>query len=73
MEDLTGVDIDNYVIVDFEGFEQVIDAMGKVRVDVGTGCSPRVGTWAKASSVSTGTRRSSTPATGAPRGQTSTG
>jgi polyisoprenyl-teichoic acid--peptidoglycan teichoic acid transferase len=35
MEDLTGVDIDNYVIVDFEGFEKVIDAMGKVRVDVG--------------------------------------
>jgi polyisoprenyl-teichoic acid--peptidoglycan teichoic acid transferase len=40
MEDLTGVDIDNYVIVDFEGFEQVIDAMGKVRVDVGTGVFP---------------------------------
>jgi polyisoprenyl-teichoic acid--peptidoglycan teichoic acid transferase len=40
MEELTGVDIDNYVIVDFEGFEQVIDAMGKVRVDVGTGVFP---------------------------------
>jgi LCP family protein required for cell wall assembly len=40
MEDLTGVDIDNYVIVDFEGFEKVIDAMGKVRVDVGTGVFP---------------------------------
>jgi polyisoprenyl-teichoic acid--peptidoglycan teichoic acid transferase len=40
MEDLTEVDIDNYVIVDFEGFEQVIDAMGKVRVDVGTGVFP---------------------------------
>lgn len=40
MEDLTGVDIENYAIVDFEGFEQVIDAMGKVRVDVGTGVFP---------------------------------
>ena len=40
MEELTGVDIDNYVIVDFEGFEKVIDAMGKVRVDVGKGMFP---------------------------------
>jgi polyisoprenyl-teichoic acid--peptidoglycan teichoic acid transferase len=40
MEDLTGVDIDNYVVVDFDGFEKVIDAMGKVRVDVGTGVFP---------------------------------
>jgi polyisoprenyl-teichoic acid--peptidoglycan teichoic acid transferase len=40
MEDLTGIDIDNYVIVDFEGFEKVIDAMGKVRVDVGKGVFP---------------------------------
>jgi polyisoprenyl-teichoic acid--peptidoglycan teichoic acid transferase len=40
MEDLTGVEIDNYVVVDFKGFEEVIDAMGKVRVDVGTGVFP---------------------------------
>jgi len=40
MEHLTGVDIDNYVIVDFEGFEKVIDAMGMVRVDVGKGVFP---------------------------------
>jgi polyisoprenyl-teichoic acid--peptidoglycan teichoic acid transferase len=40
MENLTSVDIDNYVIVDFEGFEKVIDAMGKVRVDVGKGVFP---------------------------------
>ena len=40
MEDLTGVDIDNYAIVDFEGFEKIIDAMGRVRVDVGTGVFP---------------------------------
>jgi polyisoprenyl-teichoic acid--peptidoglycan teichoic acid transferase len=40
IEDLTGVDIDNHVIVDFEGFEEVIDAMGKVRVDVGKGVFP---------------------------------
>jgi polyisoprenyl-teichoic acid--peptidoglycan teichoic acid transferase len=40
MEDLTGVEIDSYVIVDFEGFERVIDAMGGVRVDVGSGVFP---------------------------------
>ena len=40
MEDLTGVDIDNYAIVDFEGFKEVIDALGGVRVDVGSGVFP---------------------------------
>src|SRR5215218_6737215 len=40
MEDLTGVEIDNYVIVDFVGFEKVIDAIGGVRVDVGSGVFP---------------------------------
>jgi LCP family protein required for cell wall assembly len=40
MEDLTGVDIDNYVIVDFEGFEKVIDAIGGVTVDVGSRVFP---------------------------------
>src|SRR5215218_7035495 len=39
---------------------------------LGRGCSPSIGIWAKASSVSTGTRRSSTPATAAPRGETVT-
>src|SRR5215216_4049190 len=37
MEDLTDVEIDNYVIV---GFEKVIDAIGGVRVDVGSGVFP---------------------------------
>jgi anionic cell wall polymer biosynthesis LytR-Cps2A-Psr (LCP) family protein len=32
--------IDNYVVVDFNGFEEVIDAMGKVRVNVGSGVFP---------------------------------
>ena len=40
MEGLTDIDIDNYVIVDFEGFEKVIDAIGGVRVDVGEGVFP---------------------------------
>jgi polyisoprenyl-teichoic acid--peptidoglycan teichoic acid transferase len=35
MEGLTGVQIDNYVIVDFEGFEEIINAIGGVKVDVG--------------------------------------
>ena len=40
MEGVTGVGIENYVIVDFEGFEKVIDAIGGVRVDVGSGVFP---------------------------------
>ena len=40
MEDLTSVEIDNHVIVDFVGFEKVIDAIGGVRVDVGSGVFP---------------------------------
>ena len=40
MEGLTGVQIDSYVIVDFEGFEEIIDAIGGVKVDVGHGVFP---------------------------------
>lgn len=40
IERLTGVTVDNYAIVDFEGFEQIIDALGGVRVDVGSGLFP---------------------------------
>jgi LCP family protein required for cell wall assembly len=35
MERLTGVTVDNYVIVEFKGFQEVIDAIGGVKVDVG--------------------------------------
>ena len=34
MENLTGVPIDSHAIMDFEGFEDVINAMGGVEVDV---------------------------------------
>jgi len=40
MEDLTGVQVDGYVIADFEGFEKVIAAIGGVKVDVGHGVFP---------------------------------
>ena len=40
MEGLTGVTVDNYVIVDFEGFKDVIDAIGGVKVDVGHDAFP---------------------------------
>jgi LCP family protein required for cell wall assembly len=40
MERLTGVEVDNYVVVDFEGFEEVIDVIGGVKVDVGHGVFP---------------------------------
>jgi polyisoprenyl-teichoic acid--peptidoglycan teichoic acid transferase len=35
LENYSGVPIDHYATIDFEGFERVIDAMGGVRVDVG--------------------------------------
>jgi polyisoprenyl-teichoic acid--peptidoglycan teichoic acid transferase len=35
LENYSGVPIDHYAVVDFEGFEKIIDAMGGVRVDVG--------------------------------------
>jgi len=35
MENLTGITIDRYVIIDFEGFEDVIDALGGVTLKVG--------------------------------------
>ena len=34
VEKLTGIQVDHYVIVDFDGFEQGIDALGGVRVNV---------------------------------------
>ncbi|HEX5849433.1 MAG TPA: LCP family protein [Rubrobacter sp.] len=40
MEGYTGVTIDHYAIVDFEGFREVIDAMDGVRVDVGQDVFP---------------------------------
>jgi LCP family protein required for cell wall assembly len=35
LENYSDVLIDHYAVVDFEGFEKIIDAMGGVRVDVG--------------------------------------
>jgi LCP family protein required for cell wall assembly len=40
MEGLTGVQVDGHVIADFEGFEEVIAAIGGVKVDVGHGVFP---------------------------------
>jgi polyisoprenyl-teichoic acid--peptidoglycan teichoic acid transferase len=40
MEKITGVTVDNYVIVDFAGFKEVIDAIGGVKVDVGHNVFP---------------------------------
>jgi LCP family protein required for cell wall assembly len=40
LQNFTGVPVDHYAVVDFEGFERVIDAMGGVRVDVGDGQFP---------------------------------
>jgi polyisoprenyl-teichoic acid--peptidoglycan teichoic acid transferase len=40
LENYSGVTVDHYAVVDFEGFERVIDAMGGVRVDVGEGQFP---------------------------------
>ena len=40
IEGLTGVQVDSYVIADFEGFEKIIAAIGGVEVDVGHGVFP---------------------------------
>ena len=40
LENYSGLPVDHYAVVDFEGFERVIDAMGGVRVDVGEGQFP---------------------------------
>jgi LCP family protein required for cell wall assembly len=40
LENYSGEPIDHYAVVDFEGFQRVIDAMGGVRVDVGEGQFP---------------------------------
>jgi len=40
VENYSGLPIDHYATIDFEGFEKVIDAMGGVRVDVGEGQFP---------------------------------
>jgi polyisoprenyl-teichoic acid--peptidoglycan teichoic acid transferase len=40
LENYSGVTIDHYAIVDFEGFREIIDAMDGVRVDVGSGVFP---------------------------------
>jgi len=40
LENYSGVTIDHYAIVDFEGFREVIDAMDGVRVDVGQDVFP---------------------------------
>ena len=40
LEGYTGVPIDHYAIVDFQGFREVIETMDGVRVDVGQGVFP---------------------------------
>jgi LCP family protein required for cell wall assembly len=40
LENYSGVPVDHYAVVDFEGFERIIDAMGGVRVEVGDGQFP---------------------------------
>jgi LCP family protein required for cell wall assembly len=40
VENYSGVPVDHYATIDFQGFEKVIDAMGGVRVDVGEGQFP---------------------------------
>ena len=40
LQDYADVPIDHYAIVDFQGFNEIIDAMGGVRVDVGEGEFP---------------------------------
>lgn len=43
VENLTGIPIDHYAVVDFKGFEEVIDTMGGVQVDVEDEVPPKYG------------------------------
>ena len=43
VEDVTGITVDGYAIVDFEGFSETIDAMGGVQVDVEDEIPPKYG------------------------------
>jgi LCP family protein required for cell wall assembly len=43
VEELTGIPVDRYAIVDFEGFSDTIDAMGGVEVDVDDDIPPKYG------------------------------
>jgi LCP family protein required for cell wall assembly len=40
VQNYSGVPVDHYATIDFEGFEKIIDAIGGVRVDVGEGQFP---------------------------------
>jgi LCP family protein required for cell wall assembly len=40
LENYSGVRVDHYATIDFEGFQKIIDAMGGVKVDVGEGQFP---------------------------------
>src|SRR5215213_1803308 len=40
LQNYSGVPVDHYATIDFEGFQKIIDAMGGVRVDVGEGQFP---------------------------------
>jgi LCP family protein required for cell wall assembly len=71
MEGLTGVPIDAHAIIDFQGFEDVIDAMGGVEVDVADEVPPKYEIQ-DGFRPSTASRRSSLPATAAPPAATST-
>ena len=50
-ENYSGVHIEHHAIVDFQGFEEVIDAMGGVSVDVGDGEFPKSCTWERACGI----------------------
>ena len=43
VENLTGISVDRYAVVDFAGFESVVDAMGGVEVDVEDELPPKYG------------------------------
>ena len=43
VENLTGISVDRYAVVDFAGFEDVVDAMGGVEMDVEDELPPKYG------------------------------
>lgn len=47
LENFLGIRISNYVLVDFQGFIKLVDAIGGVDIDVESPCSTRIPTMGK--------------------------
>ena len=77
LEDLTGLRLNDYVVVNFGGVEEIVDAMGGITLEVDNpirvGIEGRRVSYRQAPRNWTACKRSPTSATGAARRRTSAG